>query len=102
MATPAGTSPTWSKIEVIHGTGYGAISMSNEQSASTQAFHGDTRHGGHLYMQTNETRNAAIHYLWSASGTIAEVERTPTDGAGSGAFSPIYQDQPAERLRGRG
>jgi hypothetical protein len=100
MATPAGTSPTWSKIEVIHGTGYGAISMSNEQS--TRAFHGDMRHGGHLYMQTNETRNAVIHYLWSANGTIAEMERAPTDGFGSGAFSPIYQINRPNDFEGAG
>src|SRR5689334_4448886 len=50
-----------------------------------------TRHGGHLYMQTNETRNAVIHYLRSASGTITEVERIPTGGSGSGVFRPLYQ-----------
>src|SRR5260370_38014996 len=50
----------------------------------------DTRRGGHLYMQTNETRNAVIHYLRSASGTITEVERIPTGGSGSGVFRPLY------------
>ena len=39
--------------------------------------------GGHLYMQTNEMRNAVVHYRWSSSGTLAEVERVPTGGAGS-------------------
>src|SRR4029450_1885683 len=47
--------------------------------------------GGHLYMQTNETRNAIIHYHRSANGTITEVERIPTGGAGSGVFRPIYE-----------
>jgi hypothetical protein len=37
--------------------------------------------GGHLYMQTNETHNSIVHYRWSASGTLAEVERVPTGGA---------------------
>src|SRR5439155_71862 len=36
--------------------------------------------GGHLYMQTNETKNAVVHYRWSASGTLTEVERVPTGG----------------------
>jgi 6-phosphogluconolactonase (cycloisomerase 2 family) len=45
--------------------------------------------GGHLYMQTNEIRNCVVHYRWSASGTLAEVERIPTGGAGSGMFKPI-------------
>jgi hypothetical protein len=49
-----------------------------------------TRDGGQLYMQTNETRNAVIQYLRSASGTIVEVERVLTGGAGSGLLSPIY------------
>jgi hypothetical protein len=50
-----------------------------------------TRPGGHLYMQTNETQNAVIHYLRSANGTINEVERIPTGGSGSGVFRPLYQ-----------
>src|SRR5512146_223008 len=45
--------------------------------------------GGHLYMQTNEVRNAIVHYRWSKSGTLTEVERVPTGGAGSGTFKPI-------------
>ncbi len=47
--------------------------------------------GGHLYMKTNETRNAIIHYRWAADGTLTEVERVATGGAGSGPLSPIYQ-----------
>ena len=39
-----------------------------------------------LYMQTNEIRNAIIHYSRSANGMITEVERIPTGGAGSGEF----------------
>jgi 6-phosphogluconolactonase (cycloisomerase 2 family) len=46
-------------------------------------------HGGHLYMQTNENRNAVIHYVRSGSGRITEVERIPTGGSGSGVFKPI-------------
>jgi 6-phosphogluconolactonase (cycloisomerase 2 family) len=64
--------------------------MSNEQSEATQAFQGDKGRGGHLYMQTNETQNAIIHYLWSASGALTEAERILTNGPGSGGFSPIY------------
>src|SRR6201988_586784 len=45
--------------------------------------------GGHLYMQTNEVKNAIIHYHRSANGTLTEVERVPTGGAGSGTFKPI-------------
>jgi 6-phosphogluconolactonase (cycloisomerase 2 family) len=46
--------------------------------------------GGHLYMQTNEVKNAIIHYRRSANGTLTEVERVATGGAGSGELSPIY------------
>jgi hypothetical protein len=58
------------------------MSMSREMSMSDQ-------HGGHLYMQTNETQNAIVHYHRTASGALSEVERIPTGGAGSGTFKPI-------------
>src|SRR2546430_15664881 len=51
--------------------------------------------GGHLYMQTNETKNAVVHYRCSASGTLTEVERAPTGGAGSGTFKPISGQESA-------
>jgi hypothetical protein len=41
--------------------------------------------GGHLYMQTNEIRNCVVHYRWSASGTLTEVERMSTGGCSIGA-----------------
>jgi 6-phosphogluconolactonase (cycloisomerase 2 family) len=46
--------------------------------------------GGHLYMGTNEIKNAIIHYRWAADGKLTEVERVATGGAGSGELSPIY------------
>ena len=45
--------------------------------------------GYHLYIQTNEARNALIHYHRSANGALTEVERVATDGGGSGTFKPI-------------
>lgn len=44
---------------------------------------------GHLYIQTNEVKNAIIHYTRAADGAITEVERTLTGGAGSGVYKPI-------------
>src|SRR5437899_585957 len=64
--------------------------MPNPQMTPARTPSGGGRNGGHLYMQTNEVRNAMIHYRWAADGAIAEVERTLTSGSGSGAFSPIY------------
>jgi 6-phosphogluconolactonase (cycloisomerase 2 family) len=64
------------------------MSMSKEMSMSGQ-------HGGHLYMQTNEIRNAIIHYSRSANGMITEVDRIPTGGAGSGEFKPISGQESA-------
>src|SRR5215469_9805209 len=61
-----------------------------------------TRDGGHLYIQTNETRNAVIHYLRSASGTITEVEHIPTGGSGSGVFRPIYNANGPNAFEGAG
>src|SRR5713101_9720136 len=58
--------------------------------------------GGHLYIQTNEVRNAVVHYRWSASGTLTEVERVPTGGAGSGVFRPIYEANGPNAFEGAG
>jgi hypothetical protein len=58
--------------------------------------------GGHLYMQTNETRNALVHYRWSASGMLTELERLPTGGAGSGVLSPIYHVSRPNDFEGAG
>src|ERR1700739_2914322 len=52
-------------------------------------------HGGHLYMQTNEIKNVVIHYHRSANGTLTEVERVATGGAGSGTYKPISGQESA-------
>jgi 6-phosphogluconolactonase (cycloisomerase 2 family) len=51
--------------------------------------------GGHLYMQTNEIRNCIVHYHRSATGSLTEVERIFTGGAGSGLFKPISGQESA-------
>src|SRR5262249_39665090 len=58
--------------------------------------------GGHLYMQTNENRNVIINYHRSANGTITEVERIATGGAGSGVFRPIYEANGPNAFEGAG
>ena len=72
--------------------------MSMDQAMSAQAaepmMHSateatDMQHGGHLYMQTNEIRNAAVHYLRSPRGTLADVERFATGGSDSGTFKSV-------------
>ena len=45
--------------------------MSKEMNMSNQR-------GGHLYMQTNEIGNSVVHYRWSASGALTEVDRVST------------------------
>jgi 6-phosphogluconolactonase (cycloisomerase 2 family) len=57
------------------------MSTSKEMSMNGQV--------GHLYMQTNEIKNAIIHYHRSPNGTLTEVERVATGGAGSGTYKPI-------------
>src|SRR6516164_7705915 len=66
-------------------------SMTKERSMTKQM--GDQR--GNLYMQTNEVKNAIIHYHRSANGTLTEVERVATDGAGSGTYKPISGQESA-------
>src|SRR5262249_12082759 len=59
--------------------------------------------GGHLYMQTNETRNVIVHYRRSANGTLAEIERVATGGPGSGTYKPISgQDSAPNAFEGAG
>ena len=67
-----------------------------------QAINTSHRRGGNLYMQTNEVRNDVIHYRWSASGKLSEVERVPTGGAGSGELSPIYHVNRPNDFEGAG
>jgi len=72
------------------------------QVQASQAISTSHRRGGNLYMQTNEVRNAIVHYRWSASGTLTEVERVPTGGAGSGELSPIYHTKRPNDFEGAG
>ncbi len=72
------------------------MSMSKEMSTPNGR-------GGHLYMQTNEVKNAVVHYHRSANGTLTEVERVTTGGAGSGVFKPISgQDSAPNSFEGAG
>lgn len=58
-------------------------------STSTEPARTMTEDVGHLYLQTNELRNAIIQYTRSPDGTLTEVKRVLTGGAGSGVFKPI-------------
>src|ERR1700745_2175199 len=69
------------------------MGMSKEMGMSREM--GMNGRGGHLYMQTNEVKNAIIHYHRSANGTLTEVERVATGGAGSGTFKPISGQESA-------
>jgi 6-phosphogluconolactonase (cycloisomerase 2 family) len=68
------------------GTMAGEMNMSKETKMTN---------GGHLYMQTNETRNLIVHYRRSANGTLTEIERIATGGRGSGTFKPISGQESA-------
>jgi 6-phosphogluconolactonase (cycloisomerase 2 family) len=70
------------------------MSMSKEPTMSKEMRMSDG-HVGHLYIQTNEIQNAIIHYHRSANGSLSEVERCFTDGAGSGTFKPISGQESA-------
>jgi len=75
--------------------------MANEMGMSRQPMGGASEmmsqngQGGHLYMQTNETRNLIVHYRRSANGTLTEIERVATGGRGSGTFKPISGQESA-------
>src|ERR1700752_2173999 len=70
------------------------MGMSRQQMGGSEMM-AQNGQGGHLYMQTNEVKNAIIHYHRSATGTLTEVERVATSGAGSGTFKPISGQESA-------
>jgi 6-phosphogluconolactonase (cycloisomerase 2 family) len=79
------------------------MKMSKEGKTSREMEMAPNGQGGHLYMQTNEIRNAIVHYRWSAGGTLTEVERIATGGSGSGTFKPISgQDSAPNAFEGAG
>jgi 6-phosphogluconolactonase (cycloisomerase 2 family) len=79
-----------------------ASTTPTKKAVASKEMSGSSHGGGHLYIQTNETRNAIIHYHRSANGTITEVERVPTGGAGSGVFRPIYEANGPNAFEGAG
>src|SRR5262245_29169589 len=80
------------------------MNMSKEMKASKGTeMMAPNGQGGHLYMQTNETRNVIVHYRRSANGSLTEIERVSTGGAGSGTFKPISgQDSAPNAFEGAG
>jgi hypothetical protein len=62
--------------------------MSNEMMSMPKEMATSNGRGGHLYMQTNEVKNFIVHYHRSANGTLSEMERVATGGAGSGTYKP--------------
>ena len=72
------------------------MSMSKENKMSRDmGMMAPNGQGGHLYMQTNETRNVIVHYRRSADGTLTEIERVATGGRGSGTYKPISGQESA-------
>src|SRR6516162_7217821 len=69
----------------------GEMNMAKEMRPTEMSMSKEMRmsNGGQLYMQTNELKNAIIHYRRDANGVLAELARVPTGGAGSGTFKPI-------------
>src|SRR5580704_5313149 len=70
-------------------------SMPNEMMSMSKETAMSNGRGGHLYMQTNEVKNFTVHYNRSANGTLDEVERVATGGAGSGTYKPISGQESA-------
>jgi hypothetical protein len=85
------------KSELISTQEKGEMEMPNEMSMKEMSRSkemgmsmGMNGRGGHLYMQTNEVKNAIIHYHRSANGTLTEVERVATGG---GRLRDLQTDQ---------
>src|SRR5215470_17668758 len=87
---------------VFTAVGLAQASTTQTKAVTSKEMSMSSHGGGHLYMQTNETRNAIIHYHRSANGTITQVQRIPTGGAGSGVFRPIYEANGPNAFEGAG
>ena len=46
--------------------------------------------GGHLYMQTNEIRNAVVHHRWSAAFEGANRSRCPAASLATGSLPQAW------------
>jgi 6-phosphogluconolactonase (cycloisomerase 2 family) len=113
-ATPPGISNLVDRRAFLHATvgavtgtavagGIPHITVAKAAAGSAHVTTSKDHHrGGHLYMQTNETSNAIVHYHRSANGTLTELERLPTGGAGSGVLSPIYNVSRPNDFEGAG
>jgi Lactonase, 7-bladed beta-propeller len=66
--------------------------MMQPQGQMMQPPHAQMTGGGHLYIQTNEIRNCIIHYFRAPDGTLHEVERVFTGGAGSGTYKVVNNE----------
>jgi 6-phosphogluconolactonase (cycloisomerase 2 family) len=71
------------------------MDMSAEKQKNIRSGESGMGTAGHLYMQTNETRNSVVHYMRAANGNLTEVERVLTGGNGSGEFKPISGQESA-------
>src|ERR1700745_3316552 len=76
------------------------MNMSNEEAPSMQPEGGQMQEphmmkDGHLYIQTNEVRNSTTHYPRAPDGTLTEVGRILTGGAGSGTYKPVSGQESA-------
>ena len=69
--------------------------MGSDKNPQMSAHQSGMARGGHLYLQTNETRNCVVHYRRAPDGTLSEVKRVFTGGAGSGEFKPISGQESA-------
>jgi hypothetical protein len=91
-------------LQTVAGTGVAGVTpkITGARVATRSSKEMPTSGGGHLYMQTNEVKNAIIHYHRLANGTLSEVERVATGGAGSGILSPIYHTNRPNRFESAG
>jgi hypothetical protein len=90
-----GAASMASEMETEHSMDMRSMGGEAEQPMASPMMQHPMNGGGHLYIQTNETRNCVIHYLRSPDGTITESERCFTGGAGSGVFKPISGQESA-------
>ena len=72
--------------------GYASLAFSAPELGTT-LLHPDNI-AGHLYVQTNETKNAILVYQRNPDGSLKETGKVATGGAGTGESRPLHNNTP--------
>ena len=90
-------------IGVLGCAGAAGCSASQNHARHSDAADAAPPFVGHVYMQTNSINNEVVHFGRASNGSLTEINRIATKGAGSGVFKPVSgQDSAPNAFEGAG